>query len=943
MCDPQNRIINYFKQFEEEMEWKEEDKPKGDTPLVHVWLPFERVKAIYPVDKKNAKVTAEELESVNKTMWVEVPDDYLKTKLDDIYKKEEGPTIEDIANKECEEDDTNKDAINKLKEEIGALKKKLGEIKGKADKDSVSIYNDKIIVIEHKQIEDPVWPRGYIKGDKWRDELETGDIIDVCDTQDKWYESVVRYVFPEDSDKAGKCCVHYIGWNVKWDEEVECKNEERLAKRHEHTKGPHRPRKKEYGGGGYYDNSFSFWQNENGAPEQRGVVGLRNLGNTCFMNSTIQCLAQSPQLTDYFLKNNYMHDVNKNNPLGWGGRVAKAWAVLLHDMFSGKYRTVAPRAFKSAIGEVAPRFMGYAQQDSQELLSFLLDGLHEDLNKVKEKPATEAVESKGRPDKIVAMDAWKTYLLRNQSEIVNLLQGQYKSKVKCPDCGRLSITFDPYMFLSVPLPTEKYKIIEYTYVDADTSTPPTVFGQKMLKVADIQMLKEAVAKKQGVSKDELFVCDIWKSKIHRELRRHDSVSDINRKSDDIFIYYSKRPVDKLEEWKKAGQEIEDAIKQNGDGDNDDEDGDRDPAGEANGNNENDKDKEEKWQTFVVNNQHRVVARQQYMHGGQQRYEDESLGYPLLLTLPINVTMSMKTIRECLWEIIKPFLQDENIQITDENLPFQFWAAWGFNQHQELVDDSDKPPQDQKFDLKQRNLKFLVHWKDPKQYKSALYDSEQRPRDESAPPALDSNSVSSIGFGDDEERRGKGKPIDLTACIEAFCEKETLSENDAWYCSKCKDFKCASKKIDLWNSPDLLIIHLKRFSYTRNWRDRINTLVRFPVEGLDLSRYLLDEEAKKDAIYDLYAVSNHMGGMGGGHYTAYAKNLDNKNWYHLDDSRTSKVSNPETVIGSAAYVLYYYKRNPRLEKHRPSIMDKDIAKATKKFQEEGGLHIDGQND
>merc|ERR1712176_334320 len=211
---------------------------------------------------------------------------------------------------------------------------------------------------------------------------------------------------------------------------------------------------------------------------------------------------------------------------GWGGKVATAWAMLLHDMFSGKYRSVAPRSFKSAIGEVAPRFMGYAQQDSQELLSFLLDGLHEDLNQIENKPATAAVESNGREDKIVAMEAWKTYLKRNQSVIVDLLQGQYKSKVCCPDCGKVSVTFDPYMFLSVPLPTEKFKVIEYTWIDSDTSIPPKVYGQKILKVADIGMFKEAVAKVHGVSDQELFVCDVWKSKIHKELRKHDSVGDI---------------------------------------------------------------------------------------------------------------------------------------------------------------------------------------------------------------------------------------------------------------------------------------------------------------------------------------------------------------------------------------------------------------------------------
>jgi len=128
-----------------------------------------------------------------------------------------------------------------------------------------------------------------------------------------------------------------------------------------------------------------------------------------------------------------------------------------------------------------------------------------------------------------------------------------------------------------------------------------------------------------------------------------------------------------------------------------------------------------------------------------------------------------------------------------------------------------------------------------------------------------------------------------------------------------------KKIDLWSSPDLLIIHLKRFSYTRQWRDRINTLVKFPLEGLDLSAWTVSEENKRDAIYDLYGISNHMGAMGGGHYTGYAKSLENQKWYELDDSHTTEIREPESMVSSAAYVLYYKRRKPREMKHRASLV------------------------
>ena len=228
--------------------------------------------------------------------------------------------------------------------------------------------------------------------------------------------------------------------------------------------------------------------------KQRGVVGLKDLGNISFINTIIQCLAQSPQLTQIFLNNDYQQDINKNNPLGYSGRIAQTYAMLLQQICSNKQEIIEPTLFKTIIQECASRFFEGDQQDSSEFLSFLLNGLHEDLNRILNKPFTESVEVKGRSDDIVALESWTTYLKRNDSIFVNILHGQNKSKIECPDCGKISIKFDPFIFLSLPIPTNKYKTIRYTWIDSDTSIPATFYGQKILKIADADMLKEAVKK-----------------------------------------------------------------------------------------------------------------------------------------------------------------------------------------------------------------------------------------------------------------------------------------------------------------------------------------------------------------------------------------------------------------------------------------------------------------
>ncbi|XP_026142702.1 ubiquitin carboxyl-terminal hydrolase 8 isoform X1 [Carassius auratus] len=331
------------------------------------------------------------------------------------------------------------------------------------------------------------------------------------------------------------------------------------------------------------------------------LTGLRNLGNTCYMNSILQCLCNTVAMADYFNRNIYQDDINRANILGHKGEVAEEFSVIMKALWSGQYKMISPQDFKGTICKINNRFSSYEHQDSQELLLFLMDGLHEDLNKADKRRGYKEEDIDHLDDVSAAELAWSKHKLLNESIIVALFQGQFKSTVQCMSCQHKSRTFETFMYL---------------------------------------------------------------------------------------------------------------------------------------------------------------------------------------------TLEMTSSSKC-------SLQD---------------------------------------------------------------------------------------------------------CLKLFSKEERLTDSNRFYCRRCKTHRDAIKKMQIWKLPPILLVHLKRFKYDGRWREKLQTLVDFPLDNLDLSQYVIGPKHNLKK-YNLYAVSNHYGGLDGGHYTAYCKNPLKQRWFKFDDHEVSDVS-ASSVRSAAAYIFFY---------------------------------------
>ena len=755
---------------------------------------------------------------------------------------------------------------------------------------------------------------------------------------------------------------------------------------------------------------------------RRGRVGLHNLGNSCYLNSSLQCLSHIFPLTSYFLSVRFYAHINADSFFGTNGKLAHGYYALLTDLWFQNHAAVSPVSFKKIMGRLNPEYAGLSQQDAHEVIEQFLDKLHEDVNKVSKKPYTEKPEGDGRNDEEVAALAWERHRLREDSEVNDIVGFLLRSQLECLQCGKKTVYFDYYQTLQLAIPRAP---ASSSSLEADQRRDvPVLFVPGADLRIDCSSLDggpgSTQSAMQGSQRPVLLSVNVASSDTVGTLKEHaaaliaalvlvgdtratmEAADALNRLvllqmgqklSTLLSVADDRAPVSSLPDDATLAAYLSSA----------------DPSHDA--------------QLVLL---HRIIEKKEEsdVSGGWADEGEDERGLPRVRLahvprmIPFSSRWSCARIRILLLQHVtqllcperarrlREALQDtatqqvhqlevleaviragkaapvKDLMAVSGRLPVRsvkldggpahiapaagaahpgsdddalLSSCGGLSDEVHRLLGSSLPPDSQlsfvqwtrcdgsdggRAHVPIVSADFSGAWLDCLD-PAALCDVARHPSVAAAAEAAaaasktastkNSSSMFSSMFA-----RQRGGAVTLDQCLAEHMREETLGGENARYCSTCKEHQSAKKTGDFWNDrlPEVLILSLKRFDFqdvssrgrAAHRREKIETFVDFPIDGLDLAPHCAqrphrdgegDGDNQQRTLYDLFAVCNHFGRMGFGHYTACARDWmdmytdrassSSGAWFKYDDEDVTAVRDEREILSPAAYILFYRRR------------------------------------
>ncbi|KAM6376694.1 LOW QUALITY PROTEIN: ubiquitin carboxyl-terminal hydrolase 43 [Pluvialis apricaria] len=623
-----------------------------------------------------------------------------------------------------------------------------------------------------------------------------------------------------------------------------------------------------------------------GGERPPGAQGLRNHGNTCFMNAVVQCLSNTAPLAEFLALGRY-------RARGARAEVTHRLAALVRALWTRDYTPQLSAEFKNIVSKHSSQFRGNAQHDALEFLLWLLDRMHEDLGAASPAQQTRVPEEPGEDGSGGAGSSPPTAQHpRGQSFVQSHFQAQYRSSLTCPHCLKQSNTFDPFLCISLPIPLRQTRALNVTLVLQCERWRFVRVGLAVPLLGTVAELREMVAREGCIPPEQVILAEVSPRGFLRSLG---DAEELGAAGEGAPLYAFQPPPARRAGCPRSLPASPGAAQ-------------RPPPAAARSSD-----------CLHPGAGGRILLLLCNAAGDGPRLA--RFGPPLVLREERGV--SWEQLQQSILAQLRALLRGE-VRAQGAGALFRIRLAGGSAPCAYLSPQDPRPLCHPAIDRALQlsgaggppHVKLTVEW--DVSTKERLFGNIQEE------VVQDAESVRL-----QQQAHRQQHSCTLDECFQLYTKEEQLAPDDAWRCPHCKVPQQGTVKLSLWTLPDILIIHLKRFRQVAEHRHKLTTLVRFPLRGLDMAPHVaqrgqaggqllgrwapwqpplcLPPSCPRDYLYDLYAVCNHHGSMQGGHYTAYCCNALDGRWYSYDDSKVEGVQEAE-VSTRSAYILFYQRRN-----------------------------------
>ncbi|XP_031208745.1 ubiquitin carboxyl-terminal hydrolase 43 isoform X1 [Mastomys coucha] len=613
-----------------------------------------------------------------------------------------------------------------------------------------------------------------------------------------------------------------------------------------------------------------------------GAQGLKNHGNTCFMNAVVQCLSNTDLLAEFLALGRYRAAPGR-------AEVTEQLAALVRALWTREYTPQLSAEFKNAVSKYGSQFQGNAQHDALEFLLWLLDRVHEDL-----EGSAHGLVSEQLPPEVSKLSedlrpsAAPPSL--GPSFVQSHFQAQYRSSLTCPHCLKQSNTFDPFLCVSLPIPLRQTRFLSVTLVFPSKSQRFLRVGLAVPILSTVAALRKMVAEEGGVPAEEVILVELYPNGFQRSFFDEEDLNTI-AEGDNVYAFQvPPSPGPRTLSAHPSGLSVSPRLAV----------------------------RDSQRFSGPLHSENKVVILFCNLVGSGQ--QASRFGPPFLIRE--ERTISWPQLQQSILSKVRCLMRSE-IAAQDLGTLFSIRVV-GLSLACSYLSSQDSRPLchwavDRALHLRRPggppHVKLAVEW--DSSVIERLFGSLQEER------VQDADSVWR------QQQAHQQPSCTLDECFQSYTKEEQLAQDDAWKCPHCQVLQQGVVKLSLWTLPDILIIHLKRFCQVGERRNKLSTLVKFPLSGLNMAPHVARRSTNSkagpgpwsswkqpiclpttyplDFLYDLYAVCNHHGSLQGGHYTAYCRNSLDGQWYSYDDSTVEPLREDE-VNTRGAYILFYQKRN-----------------------------------